>query len=125
MGRRCANQVYGLGFLLAFVAAPGFTPEPLLWEGLDGYLVDHVVGQVLVEVGQTVGVLTQHLILAPKPVPRSQPTEPLQVNHIEGTNVVLAVTEMVPPVTLLPEPAEEEEEQKVTPPSLLPFLSLT
>ena len=40
-------QVDGLGLLLGAVVTPGLTPQPLLGEGLDGHLVDHVVGQVL------------------------------------------------------------------------------
>ena len=38
-------------------------------------LVDHVVGQVLVKVGQAVGVLTECLVLTPEPVPSRDLTE--------------------------------------------------
>lgn len=44
---QCPHQVYRLGTFLGVVVAPGLTPEPLLWEGLDGHLVNHVVGQIL------------------------------------------------------------------------------
>lgn len=85
------HQVYGFSSDFRGVVAPGLTPQPLLWERLNGHLVDHVVGEVLktygklrkplasfssskghctcdaylVQVGQTVWVLAQGLILAP------------------------------------------------------------
>lgn len=57
------TQVYRLGSDFGGVIAPCLTPKPLLWEGLDDHLVDHVVRKVLVQVGQTVGVLAQGLVL--------------------------------------------------------------
>lgn len=41
------HQVYGFSCDFRGVIAPGLTPQPLLWERLDGHLVDHVVGEVL------------------------------------------------------------------------------
>lgn len=86
------HQVYGFSSDFRGVITPGLTPQPLLWEGLDGHLVDHVVGEVLktdtkmrkplassnnccacaaylVQVGQAVWVLAQGLILASQSVP--------------------------------------------------------
>ena len=42
---------------LGLVTAPRLTPEPLLREGVDGYRVDHVVWEVLVQIGEGVRVL--------------------------------------------------------------------
>ena len=90
---------------------------------MTGHLVDHVVGEVLVEVGQAVGVLGQRLVLAPQPVTRrdlgrtlssfychssivtmTDLPELYKVHHIDSRNVVLASCQVIPPVTLLPEP---------------------
>ena len=68
LGERIVAEINRLGILEALLAAPGLAPEPLLGQGLDGDLVDHVVGQVLVQVGQTVGVLAQRLVLSPESV---------------------------------------------------------
>lgn len=51
------HQVYGFSSDFRGVVAPGLTPQPLLWERLDGHLVDHVVGEVL----QTDGKLRKPL----------------------------------------------------------------
>ncbi|KAH3810720.1 hypothetical protein DPMN_139117 [Dreissena polymorpha] len=64
MGNHCKPyQVNSFGLWLGLIATPGLTPEPLLGQGLDGHLMDHVVGQVLVQVGQRVWVLAQSLVL--------------------------------------------------------------
>jgi hypothetical protein len=52
--------------------------------------VDHVVGQILIQIGQTVGILTQRLILPSQSVTRSDFTESFQVNDVQGRNVILA-----------------------------------
>ena len=62
------TEINRLGLLQTLLAAPGLAPEPLLGQRLDGDLVDHVVGQVLVQVGQTVGVLAQCLVLSSQSV---------------------------------------------------------
>lgn len=41
------NQIYGFSRALTPVVTPGLAPEPLLRQGLDLDLVDHVVGQIL------------------------------------------------------------------------------
>lgn len=86
--------------------------------------MDHVVRQVLIKVGQTmggvkqgrkkgadsslpVGISAQHLVLATKPVTGSQLAETQQVHHIECTDVVLALTKMSPPITTFPKPARD------------------
>ena len=61
LGEWVVTEVNGLGCLLTSVTAPGLTPQPVLRKTLDGDLMDHVIGEVLVQVGQTVGVLTQSL----------------------------------------------------------------
>ena len=69
LGEGIVAEINRLGILQTLLTAPGLAPEPLLGQGLDGHLVDHVVGQVLVQVGQAVGVLTQSLVLSSQPVP--------------------------------------------------------
>ena len=66
------------------------SPEPLLRQRFDGHLVDHVVGQILIQIRQAVGILTERLVLATEPVAGSDLAEPLQIDHVEGTNVVFA-----------------------------------
>ena len=61
-------EINRLGILQTLLATPCLAPQPLLGQRLDGDLVDHVVGQVLVQVGQTVGVLAQRLVLSPESV---------------------------------------------------------
>ena len=57
---------------------------------MDGHLVHHVVGQVLVEVGQRVGVLAEGLVLPAQPVAGGDATEFHQVHDVEGADVVRA-----------------------------------
>ncbi len=64
-----------------------------------GYGMDHVVGQVLVQVGQTVGILRKGLVLASQSITCSQLSKPKQVNNIQGTDVVASVAQMILPVT--------------------------
>lgn len=109
------HQVYRLGRGLGGVVAPRLTPQPLLRQGLDGHLVDHVVGQVLkipaetisgsagaqdktmrpvraledtnlVQVGQAVGVLAQGLVLASQSVSGRDLAELLQVYDVQGAD---------------------------------------
>ena len=68
LGERIVTEIDGLGVLETLLAAPRLAPEPLLGQRLDGHLVDHVVGQVLVQVRQAVGVLAQGLVLSPQSV---------------------------------------------------------
>ena len=49
-GHGIVAQVDGFGLLLGDVVAPRLTPEPLLRQRLDGHLVDHVVGKILIQV---------------------------------------------------------------------------
>ena len=114
LGLRIVAQVDRLGLGLGRVVAPRLAPQPLLRQRLDrhlpspfdfffsfpsrrfghigggSYLVDHVVGQVLVEVGQTVGVLAEGLVLAAQSVAGGDAPEAFQVDHVQGADVVLA-----------------------------------
>ena len=66
---RIIAEVDGLGAMLGGVPAPGFAPEPLLWQAEYGHLVLGVVGQVLVQIRKRVGVLAQTVIYHPQLVP--------------------------------------------------------
>ena len=68
------------------------------------HLVDHIVGQVLVQVGQGVGVLGQRVILAPQLVAGRYLPELVQVNHVYGADVVLPIAQVPLPVPALPKP---------------------
>ena len=114
------HQVNGLGGRLAGFATPGLAPEPLLGEALDGDLVDHVVGEVLVQVGQGVGVLGQGLVLPTEPVPCSQLSEPQQVHHVQGGDVVASVPKVVTPVASLPESDWHIKDHSLLP-KIIPF----
>ena len=48
----------------------------------------HVVGEILVEVGEGVGVLAERLVLPAQPVASSDPPELDQVHHVERADVV-------------------------------------
>ena len=65
--------------------------------------MDHVVGQILVQIGQTVGILAERLVLAAQSVAGGDATETLQVDHVESADVVLAALQVVSPVTGFPE----------------------
>lgn len=54
----CTYQINSLGLLLGHIVTPGLTPQPLLGEGLDGYLVDHVVGQILRRTAELMSALS-------------------------------------------------------------------
>jgi hypothetical protein len=55
------DQIDGFGGCLAGIRAPSLTPEPFLWQRKDRHVVNHVVGEVLVQICQTVRILTQSL----------------------------------------------------------------
>ncbi len=63
-----------------------------------GYGVDHVVGQVLVQVGQTIWILREGLVLTSQSITCSQLSKPKQVNYIQGTDVVASVAKVILPV---------------------------
>ena len=66
--------------------------------------MNHVIGQVLVQVAQRVGVLAQCLVLASQSVTSSNLPELDKIDHVDGGNVVFPTRQVVPPVTLFPEP---------------------
>jgi hypothetical protein len=66
--------------------------------------VDHVVGEILVEVRQRVRVTREPLVLLPQAVPCRQLAEPLKVNDVEGGDVVGSPVEVLLPVPAVPEP---------------------
>lgn len=47
---------------LCVIAAPAFAPEPLLRQAVDWYTMLGIVWQVLIKVGQTVGIFGQAVI---------------------------------------------------------------
>ena len=47
---RVVAQIDGLGTLLVLITAPRLAVEPFLRQRLDRYLMDHVIGQVLIEI---------------------------------------------------------------------------
>jgi hypothetical protein len=67
-------------------------------------LVDHVVGKVLVQVGQRIGILAQGLVLATETISRCDLSEPDQIDDIERADVVGLARQVVPPVPGFPEP---------------------
>ena len=96
-------QVNGLGSWLCFLTAPGFTPEPVLGQGLDGDRMDHIVGQVLVQIGEGVGVLGQSLVLASQPISSCHLAKRHKVHQVESADVISPVTKVILPVALIPE----------------------
>merc|ERR1719357_1894160 len=101
--RRIVAKVNRLGILQTLLTTPCFAPKPLLWQAFNWDLVDHVVGQVLVQVAQRVGILAECLVLASQSVTSSYLPELDKVDHVNGGDVVFPTRQMVPPVTLLPE----------------------
>jgi len=73
-----------------------------LRQRLDQHLVNHVVGQILVEVGETVGVLAESLVLTSQSIASSDPPEFAQVHNVESADVISSALEVIPPVSRLP-----------------------
>lgn len=82
---------------------PRFTPKPFLRQGFDGHLMNHVIGQILIQIGQWIGILAQGLVLASEPVTSCDLPEFHQIHNIKRRNVVLSAGQVVLPVALLPE----------------------
>lgn len=87
-----------LGRLERLVRTPRLAPQPVLVEGEDGDLLLHRVGQVLVQVRETVRVGRQGVVHAAKAVAGRLGAEPLQVDDIQRTDVVRVAAEFVLPV---------------------------
>merc|ERR1719232_604320 len=66
--------------------------------------MDHVVRKILVQICQTVGILTQSLVLASQSVSSGNLPELDQIDDIKSRNVIFATSKMIPPISLLPEP---------------------
>lgn len=56
------------------------------------------------EIGETVRILAERLVLPAEPVAGRDTSEPLQVHHVQRADVVAASLQVVAPVALLPEP---------------------
>src|SRR5436305_9375226 len=62
----------------------------------------HVVWQILVQITQTSGICRQSMVLLPEAVTSSEFTEFLEIDNVEGGDVVRLALEVGFPVTLLP-----------------------
>lgn len=112
--QRRPYQVDGLRVLLGRIVAPRLAPKPLLRQTFDGHLVDHVVRQVLIQIGQAVGILTQGLVLPPQSVPSGDSPETFEIHNVKRADVVPSSLKMVFPVTLIPEPEGEQKLSNVS-----------
>jgi len=65
--------------------------------------VDHVVGQILVQIRQTVRVAAQALVLSAQAISSRYLAELHQVDHIECADMVASAAEVVGPIAALPE----------------------
>ena len=65
--------------------------------------MDHVIRQILVQIGQAIRILTQTLVLPSQPIARRNLPELPQIDHVQSADVVLAVRQMHLPVAGLPE----------------------
>lgn len=70
---------------------------------MDRYSMDHVVREVLVQIGQTVRVLRECLILTPQSITCCQLSETKQVNQVQSTDVIATIAKMILPVPRVPE----------------------
>mmetsp|Transcript_35991 Transcript_35991/g.94695 ORF Transcript_35991/g.94695 Transcript_35991/m.94695 type:complete len:312 (+) Transcript_35991:272-1207(+) len=100
LGERVVAEVDGLRARLRAVAAPRLTPQPFLGERVDGHDVLRVVRQVLVEVGERVGVLRERVVEDSVLVAVAAPPELVQVDDEEGGDVVRVPAQVVLPVAL-------------------------
>lgn len=64
--------------------------------------MNHVIGQILIKVGEAVWVLAQGLVLTPQPVAGSDSPKLAQVHHVQRTYVVSAALQVIPPIARLP-----------------------
>ncbi|GJC99867.1 hypothetical protein ColKHC_08693 [Colletotrichum higginsianum] len=87
LGLRVVAEIDSLCVFLALVGTPRLAPQPLLRQAVDGNLELHVVGQVLVEVGQTVGVGTEGVIGLAEAVASSEFTEAPEINDVQRRDV--------------------------------------
>lgn len=62
--QKAAHQVNNFGSLLGLIITPRLTPQPVLREGLDAHLMDHVVGEVLRVEGKRVDSMLGGVIRA-------------------------------------------------------------
>lgn len=67
-------------------------------------LVDHIVGEILVQVGKTVGISRKSMVLSTKTITSSHFSEADQIDHVESRDVIGSIAQMRLPVTYLPEP---------------------
>lgn len=56
--------------------------EPILWQREHRDVMDHIVGEILIQVGERVGISAQHLILVPESIPCRQLSETHKINDI-------------------------------------------
>jgi hypothetical protein len=82
LGQRVVAEVDRLRGRARGGAAPGLAPEPLARQRVDRHRVLRVVGQVLVEVGERVGVAREAVVDDAQPVARGGLPEALQVNDV-------------------------------------------
>lgn len=76
--------------------------------------MDHVVGQILVQVGEAVGVPRKGVVLPAQPVSSGHFAETHQIHHVECRDVIGTVTEVGLPVARLPEPEALHLQARVT-----------
>ena len=88
LGQRVVAEVDCLGGGFGGVPTPGLAPEPRLVERVDRHHVLRIVGQVLVEVGERVGVLRERVVEDPILVAVGAPAELVQVDDKERRDVV-------------------------------------
>mmetsp|Transcript_6942 Transcript_6942/g.19662 ORF Transcript_6942/g.19662 Transcript_6942/m.19662 type:complete len:340 (+) Transcript_6942:98-1117(+) len=104
LGLGVLAEVHCLRQRLGLPRAPALAPEPLRRQAEDLQVALHVVGQILVQVGQAVGVLRERLVDVAQGVPGPVGAEELEVHHEQGGYVVVPAAAQVPlPEALLPE----------------------
>mmetsp|Transcript_39866 Transcript_39866/g.94693 ORF Transcript_39866/g.94693 Transcript_39866/m.94693 type:complete len:313 (+) Transcript_39866:47-985(+) len=96
-------QVDGFRRRFGFVPAPGFAPQPFPREREDRDLVLGIVGEILVQVCEAVGILREAVVDDAELIPRGGLPETLEVDHIQGTDVVRLPAKMGLPEAALPE----------------------
>lgn len=66
--------------------------------------MDHIVGEILIQIWETIGILWERVVLATKAITSSHFAESHQINYVEGRNVVRTIAQVGLPVAGFPEP---------------------
>eukprot|EP00967_Tisochrysis_lutea_P105730 scaffold161402_cov30-Tisochrysis_lutea.AAC.2 len=99
-GERVVAKVDRLCCRLRRVATPCLAPKPLLWQRVYRHHVLRVVGQVLIEIGERVGIFGERVVEDAILVAVSASSELVQVHNKQSRDVVRPTLQVIMPIPL-------------------------